>query len=202
MLSRISPYWLWALLALPGFGILSSVLGAADAEASAAAIHEALHPTGEFAARFMIIAMLASPLVLLLKGWRGPQWLKKNRRYFGVAAFGYAALHTVFYLIDEGTAAKVIADLPKLYIWTGWVAFAIFVPLAVTSMDYFVRKMGPNWKTLQRTTYAAAVLTLLHWAALHDWGGVGPALVHFLPLAALEAYRVWYWYLRPRARPA
>ena len=202
MLSRLSPYWLWALMALPGFGILASILGAADAEATGKAIHDALHPTGEFAARFMIIAMLASPRALVFKGWRGPRWLKKNRRYFGVAAFFYALAHTVLYLIDLGTMQKVVADLPKLYIWTGWIAFVIFVPLAITSMDYFVRKMGRHWKTLQRSTYAAAVLTLLHWAALHDWGGVGPALVHFLPLGLLEGYRVWYWYLRPRPQVA
>ena len=202
MLSRLSPYWLWALMTLPGLGILASILGAADAEAAAAAIHEALHPTGEFGARFMIIAMLASPLALVFKGWRGPRWLMKNRRYFGVAAFFYALAHTVLYLVDLGTVQKVVADLPKLYIWTGWFAFLIFVPLAVTSSDYFVRKMGRNWKTLQRTTYAAAVLTLLHWAALHDWGGLGPALVHFVPLGLLEAYRVWYWYLRPRPQVA
>lgn len=202
MLSRLSPYWLWALMALPAFGILASILGAADAETTGIAIHEALHPTGEFAARFMIIAMLASPLALVFKGWRGPRWLKKNRRYFGVAAFVYALAHTVLYLIDLGTAQKVLADLPTLYIWTGWIAFLIFVPLAVTSSNYFVRKMGRTWKTLQRTTYGAAVLTLLHWAALHDWGGLGPALVHFVPLGLLEAYRVWYWCLRPRPQIA
>ncbi|MEO9825859.1 MAG: ferric reductase-like transmembrane domain-containing protein [Paracoccaceae bacterium] len=194
MLKRISPYWLWALLALPGLGMTNLLLTSNDPRI----VHELLHPTGEFAARFMIIAMLASPLVLLLKGWRGPQWLKKNRRYFGVAAFAYALAHTVLYLIDLGTFARIMADVPKLYIWTGWVAFIIFVPLAVTSSGYFVRKLGANWKRLQRWTYAAAVLTLLHWAALHDWGGIGPALVHFVPLGLLETYRLWYWYLRPR----
>ena len=202
MLSRISPYWLWALMALPGVAILASILGATDAETTRTAIHEGLHPTGEFAARFMIIAMLASPLALVFKGWRGPNWLRKNRRYFGVAAFAYALAHTVLYLIDLGAVPKIVADLPKLYIWTGWIAFLIFVPLAITSSDYFVRRMGRTWKTLQRTTYAAAVLTLLHWGALHDWGGLGPALVHFVPLGLLEAYRIWYWYLRPRPQTA
>ena len=195
MLAKLSPYWLWLLLSLPALGFIGAISGSSDPEI----FHELLHPTGEFSARFMIIAMLASPLVLLFKGWRGSLWLKKNRRYFGVAAFGYAGLHTLFYFIDEGSAAAVISDIPKLYIWTGWIAFLIFIPLAVTSMDYFMRRMGRSWKTLQRTTYAAAVFTLIHWAALHDWGGIGGALVHFLPLALLEAYRVWYWYLRPRA---
>lgn len=190
----LSPYWLWVLLALPAYGMLNAVIGTNDPDA----FRNMLHPTGEFSARFMIIGMMASPLVLVFKGWRGPQWLKRNRRYFGVAAFGYAALHTTYYLIDTATVAKVLADLPKLYIWTGWFAFLVFIPLAVTSMDYFVRKMGPAWKSLQRWTYAAAVLTLLHWAALHDWGGIGPALVHFGPLGLLSLYRVWYWNFRPR----
>lgn len=192
----ISPYWLWVLLALPAFGFVMAVTGSEDPKV----FEEFLHPTGEFSARFMIIAMLASPLTLIFKGWRGPLWLKKNRRYFGVAAFGYAALHTLYYLIDAATMARVIEELPRLYIWTGWVAFVIFIPLAVTSMDYFVRVMGPRWKQLQRWTYLAAVLTLVHWAALHDWGGIGPALVHFVPLGLLEAYRAWYWTQRRSQR--
>lgn len=198
MLSRLSPYWLWVLLSLPAVGFMSAVTGSDDPKV----FEEFLHPTGEFSARFMIIAMLASPLVLIFKGWRGPLWLKKNRRYFGVAAFGYATLHTVFYLIDAGSAGRVIAELPNLYIWTGWIAFLIFIPLSVTSADYFVRAMGRRWKQLQRWTYAATVLTLIHWAALHDWGGIGPALVHFGPLGLLEAYRLWYWWQRKRARAA
>lgn len=197
-MSRISPYWLWLVLSLPALGMAQAVLNSADPKI----YHDLLHPTGEFSARFMIIAMLASPLMLVFKGWRGPRWLKKNRRCFGVAAFAYAAAHTVFYLIDVSSLDRVLTDLPKLYIWTGWAAFAIFIPLAVTSMDHFVRVMGPRWKTLQRWTYVAAVLTLVHWAALHDWGGIGPAMVHFGPLAALEAYRVWYWYMRPRPKAA
>ncbi|MBM1690644.1 sulfite oxidase heme-binding subunit YedZ [Sulfitobacter geojensis] len=196
MFSRVYPYWFWVLLSLPGLAVLNSLINAPDSKA----IYEALHPTGEFAARFMIIGMMASPLAMVFKGWRGPRWLQKNRRYLGVAAFFYALVHTVLYLIDLGTVQKVMAELPRFYIWTGWIAFVIFVPLAVTSSDYFVRKLGRKWKTLQRTTYAAAVLTLLHWAALHDWGGLGPAMVHFVPLGLLKAYRVWYWYLRPRSK--
>jgi len=198
MFSRLSPYWLWLLLALPALGFSYEALGST----SPRVYHDLLHPTGEFSARFMIIAMMATPLVLLLKGWRGPQWLKKNRRYFGVAAFGYAALHTVLYLIDLSSLDRVITELPRLYIWTGWIAFAIFIPLAVTSMDYFIKLMGPRWKQLQRWTYGAAVLTLVHWASLHNWESPAAALVHFAPLTALEAYRIWYWYGRKRTQPA
>lgn len=178
------PYTFWALLSLPAIPMVAG-LASGDPET----IHELLHPTGEFAARFMIIAMMITPLMMMLKGWRGPRWLMRRRRYLGVAAFGYAALHTVLYLIDEGALAFTGAELSQLYIWTGWLAFLIFVPLAVTSTDGWVRKLGTRWKTLQRFVYGAAVLTLLHWAALHDWGGLAPALVHFIPLGLLELYR-------------
>ncbi|MQQ07298.1 iron reductase [Epibacterium sp. SM1979] len=194
-MQRFSPYILWVILALPAFGMAYDLA----TSTSPRIYHILVHPSGEFAARFMIIAMLATPLMLIFKGWRGPRWLKKNRRYFGVAAFFYAAAHTVFYLIDKSSLDRVMTELPRLYIWTGWVAFVIFIPLAATSMDYFVRTMGPRWKQLQRWTYPAAVLTLIHWAALHNWGHPQAAIIHFAPLILLESYRIWYWYLRPRS---
>lgn len=194
-MARFHPYWLWLVLAIPAIGFTGALVNSPDPKI----IGELLHPTGEFSARFLIIAMLASPLALVFKGRAFPRWLQKNRRYFGLAAFGYALFHTILYLIDKGAIGPILSDAPNFAIWTGWVAFLIFVPLAVTSTDSFMRKLGRRWKTLQRTTYMAAVLTLLHWAALHEWGGVGPALVHFGPLAALEAYRLWYWTLRARS---
>jgi len=106
-----------------------------------------------------------------------------------VAAFGYAALHTLLYIIDMGSIRAMLGEFTALGIWTGWVAMFIFVPLAITSNDWSVRKMGPSWKTLQRFVYFSAVFTLLHWIFVHnEWG---PALVHFVPLAGLEAYRIW-----------
>lgn len=194
LFSRLSPYWLWALLALPAFGFMSEAFTSADPRV----FHKLLHPTGEFGARLLIITMLATPLALVLRGWRGPRWLKKNRRYFGVAAFGYAALHLVFYFIDRSTLTKVFGEITHLDIWTGWLAFVIFLPLAATSFDSAVKAMGPNWKWVQRWVYAAAVLTLVHWAAHDHFKGLVPALIHAAPLIALEGYRVWFWYLRPR----
>lgn len=189
------PYTFWALLSLPALPMAFS-LTTGDPEV----IHGLLHPTGEFAARFMIITMMITPLMMLFRNARWPRWLMKRRRYLGVAAFIYAAAHTLLYIFDEGAVAFSLSEVSKFYIWTGWLAFFIFVPLAVTSTDGWVHKLGKRWKTLQRFVYASAVLTLLHWAALHDWGGIGPALVHFLPLAALEAYRFWSTYKRRSER--
>ena len=172
---------LWAVLALPGVGMVASWLGGAAAEGM-------LHGSGEFSARFMIIAMIATPLRLLLPGWRGPIWLVRRRRAFGVAAFAYAVLHTLFYLDDAQLLTVVIAELTSPGIWTGWLAFLIFLPLGLTSNDRSQRLMRGAWKRLQRWVYPAAVLTLAHWILVHN--NIGPALVHFIPLAALEIARI------------
>ena len=184
-----SPVFFWAALALPSISMIAGAFGGNDLE-------PLLHPTGEFAVRFMIIAMMLTPLRLLFPkaGWIG--WLMKRRRYLGVAAFGYAALHTLYYVIDLGTLSAALADAVKFGIWTGWVAFLIFVPLALTSNGASISVLGPRWKTLQRAVYVAAVATLLHWIFVHN--EPGPALVHFVPLAALETYRVWYNLTRGR----
>ncbi len=188
---------LWVVLSLPALTMLPTLFGD-----DGRAFHRLLHPTGEFAARFMIIGMMASGLLLLFKGRHWPRWLVHHRRDIEVAAFAYAALHTVIYVIDRGTLDRILDPLWKTEIWTGWLAFLIFVPLAVTSNDAAQRWLRAGWKSLQRLAYPAAVLTLIHWAALHDWGSWPPAVLHFGPLLALWAYRVWYWYLRPRPAAA
>lgn len=177
-----SPYAFWALLALPSIALINGALSGGDLE-------PLLHPTGEFSARFMIIAMMLSPLRMLFPKSRSVGWLLRRRRYLGVAAFGYAALHTLYYVIDLGSLSAVIADITKFGIWTGWIAFVIFVPLAMTSNNASIRLLGRSWKTLQRFVYPAAIATLLHWIFIHN--NIGPALVHFVPLAALETYRIW-----------
>lgn len=144
MLSRLSPYWLWLLLAIPAFGILSDVLTSTDPKA----LKHALHPSGEFAARFMIVSMMATPLAMLFKGRSFPIWLKKNRRYFGVAAFAYSALHLGFYLVSRGSLEKILGQVTDFDILTGWLAFLIFLPLAATSFDAAVRALGPRWKSV------------------------------------------------------
>ena len=178
-----SPYCFWAILAIPSIPLLAGALGGNDLE-------PLLHPSGEQSARMMILAMMLTPLRLIWPGARWLQWLLKRRRYLGVAAFGYAVLHTLYYLIDLGSLSAILADAVKLGIWTGWLAFVIFVPLAATSNNAAVRWLKDRWKPLQRFVYAAAVATLLHWIFVHN--NLGPALVHFVPLAALEAYRVWH----------
>jgi len=177
-----SPYLFWLLLALPSIPMTMSLVSGGEAE-------PLLHPTGEFAARFMIIAMIISPLRLMFPKNRFWLWMMRRRRYLGVAAFCYAFAHTVLYIIDMGTLANLLGEATLLGIWTGWLAMFIFIPLAVTSNDWSVKQLGRNWKRLQQGVYIAAIATLLHWIFVHN--NVGPALVHFVPLTALELYRIW-----------
>lgn len=181
--------FIWTLLALPSLGFMAALINGVTGPNGEPATHFLLHPTGEFSARFMIIAMILTPMRMLFPGSGFWRWMMKRRRYFGVAAFAYAAFHTVLYILDLGTLRAVLGEFFLFGIWTGWLAMFIFIPLAVTSNDHYVRRMGPRWKTLQRWVYPAAVATLLHWMFVHN--DFGPALVHFVPLAGLEIYRIW-----------
>jgi sulfoxide reductase heme-binding subunit YedZ len=178
-----SPYFFWALLALPSVPLsIGFIRGTMP-------YGELMHVSGEFSARFMIIALMVTPLMVMFPANRWPRWLLARRRYLGVAAFGYAGLHTLAYLVEIGVLSASISEIAKLGIWTGWIAFVVFVPLALTSNDAAVRGMGRSWKTLQRLVYVAALFTLAHWMFIHN--SFAGALVHFAPLALLEVYRVW-----------
>ncbi len=179
-------YFFWALLALPAIPMLLKILGVLEGPEH---LEDLLHPSGEFAARFMIVAMMLTPLRMLFPRTPWLDWLAARRRALGVAAFGYALLHTLLYVVTMETLANMLAEFWALGIWTAWAAFLIFIPLAITSNDYSVRLLRRSWKRLHRWVYPAAVLTLVHWIFVHN--NLGPALAHFIPLAGLEIYRVF-----------
>ncbi len=183
-----SRYLFWLLLALPSIPMFSALSGGAADSEGRHATEYLLEPSGERAAQFMILAMMITPLRMLFPKSNVLRWVAVRRRYLGVAAFAYGTLHTALYAVDMGSLEAVLGEFFILGIWTGWLAFFIFLPLALTSNDISVRLMGPNWKKLQRLVYAAAVATLVHWIFVHNQ--IAPALVHFLPLAALEAWRI------------
>jgi sulfoxide reductase heme-binding subunit YedZ len=171
----------WALLCLPAMLMMRPyVFGDVIAM-------DMLHPTGEWSARFMIAAMVLSPLLSLIGPRPWLSWLIQRRRALGVAAFGYATLHLVFYIIDMANLDDILAEFWALGIWTGWAAILLFVPLAVTSNDASMRALKTGWKRLQRLVYPTAVLVLVHWIFIHN--NLGPALVHFIPLVLLVAAR-------------
>ncbi len=185
MLRRLvdSIWFIWFLLALPGaVTIFRYATGATF-------YGEVVHSTGQLSAQLLIATMAVTPLQLMFPGRGWVRWLLRRRRYLGVASFGYAALHTVVYLIRTGAFGDILADAAEPGLLTGWIALAIFVPLAISSNDASVRRLRRLWKRLHRWVYAAAVLTFAHWilTAFDPLAG----LIHLAVLAALEAYRLW-----------
>lgn len=174
---------LWILLALPAVAMLSGY-GRGTVEAM-----DLLHPSGEMSARLMIVAMAISPLISILGPRKWLRWLAARRRALGVAAFAYALLHLVLYIIDMGNVGDMIAEALAPGIWTGWAAFVLMMVPAILSNDRSMRALEARWKQLQRFVYPAAVLTLLHWIWVHN--NLGPALVHFIPLALILALRAF-----------
>lgn len=147
-----------------------------------------LHPTGEWSARLMIVAIALAPLAALVGPRHWLNWLVARRRAIGVAAFAYALLHLIFYLIDMGNLDDILAEWLAPGIWTGWAAFALMALPAAASNNASVRLLKAGWKRLQRVVYPAAVLTLLHWIWVHN--SLTGALVHFVPLGLLLVARL------------
>lgn len=175
---------LWLVLALPGIWILGRWAATPDTYGYGHAIGD----SGDWSAWLLMVTLAVTPVRLLFRraGWA--KWLMRRRRDLGVASFAYAAGHTAIYLWRKGSLDTVLSELSTDYILIGWLAFALFVPLAVTSNDVSMRALKRSWKTLHRLAYPAAILVFLHWV----WSAFDPttAWIHIGILAAIEIVRV------------
>ena len=181
---------LWAVLAVPAALELYRVATVPDIWPG-----DLLRPTGEWSARMIIVALMLTPLGQLFPANRAVRWLVRHRRAFGVAAFGYAVLHLLLYVLDMASVAAMLAEIGAPGIWTGWLAMLCLVPPALASNDAAMRLLRGNWERVQRLAYPAAVLTLLHWILVHD--GLASALVQFAPLLILQTGRLARHLTRP-----
>ncbi|MCM2334209.1 MAG: ferric reductase-like transmembrane domain-containing protein [Anaeromyxobacteraceae bacterium] len=111
---------------------------------------------------FLAASLAATPLHDLL----GLDWPLRLRRLLGLAAFGYGALHLLWWaVIDQGLALDAVAaDVAKRpFVTVGLAALLLLLPLAVTSTDGWVRRLGFRaWKRLHRLAYPAALLGVVH----------------------------------------
>lgn len=178
-----SIWFLWLLLALPWlYFTIQYLLGTIY-------YGEYIHATGVYSARLLILTMAITPLRLAWPSAKWTRWLLQKRRYFGVAVFAYAVPHLWAYVVKIGTFAGVLNEAAEPGMWTGWLAFVVFVPLALTSNNRSVRKLGAKWKKLHRWVYLAAVFTFIHWllVAFNPLAG----MIHAGLLVLLEAYRIY-----------
>lgn len=113
---------------------------------------------------YWLVATLAVTPLHTLTGWRD---LPNRRRAIGLYAFLYTCLHlTIFFGLDYAFNLDQIWSLVtgKVYLLIGVLAVLLLIPLAITSFDYFKRKMGRNWKRLHWLMYPAAIISILHYA--------------------------------------
>lgn len=179
---RIPRPLLWLLLTVPALPMTWPVLF------GEAPWRFAIGPTGEAAAILLLCALALSPLRLLFPRAPLVLWLLRRRRDIGLAAFFYAVLHLVFFVLSIGRLDYILQGLAWASMWTGWLAFALMLVPAAISSDRAMRRLGRMWKRLQRLLHAVAVLVLCHWLLL----AATPfeALFWFTLLAALQLARL------------
>ena len=153
---------------------------------------EYLHWTGVQSARLLLLTLAITPLLRLLPRAAAVRWLMRRRRDIGLVTFVYALAHTVAYLVRKSDLKLIASEGLGAGMLTGWIAFLVFIALAVTSNDVSVRAMGRKWRSLHKTVYVAAILTYLHWVLTAfdpTVGYVHGAVAVVLLLARLRAAR-------------
>ncbi len=123
-------------------------------------IEEITHQTGSWALRLLLVTLAITPLRNLFN-WR----LVIYRRLLGLYAFFYACLHFLTYLVldqffDWSEIGRDIWKRP--YITVGFSALVLLLPLAITSTNGMMRRLGRRWKQLHRLIYLIATLGVLH----------------------------------------
>jgi sulfoxide reductase heme-binding subunit YedZ len=117
--------------------------------------------TGLNAITFLILSLACTPLASVF-GWKE---LTQRRKALGNYGFLYAALHvTTFFVLDYGLNLSAIwRDVgTKSFIIIGALAFLMLLPLAITSFNYWMKRLGKNWKRLHRLAYIISPLVIVH----------------------------------------
>lgn len=119
---------------------------------------------GDWTLNFLLLTLTVTPL----RRYSGWAWVGRLRRMLGLYCFFYACLHVTSYLwfdqfFDWSEIARDILKRP--FITAGFVAFCLLVPLAATSTNAMVRRLGGRrWQALHRSVYVIAVIGVLHYA--------------------------------------
>jgi sulfoxide reductase heme-binding subunit YedZ len=124
-------------------------------------VMEAIHGTGLWAIRLLLISLAISPLARALD-WPS---LLLVRRNVGVASACYAVAHLSLYVVDQNfKLLTVVSEIAlRFYLTIGLISLLVLLALAMTSTDGWVKKLGRNWKRLHRLAYPLAVVALLHY---------------------------------------
>ncbi len=150
--------------------------------------------TGHATLRLLVISLAISPLRKLV-----PQlsWLIKFRRLLGLFAFFYATLHLMTWiaLYTNFDVNAMVADVAKRrYITMGMAAWLLLLPLAATSTNWSIRKLGgKNWNRLHMLVYAAAICGVIHYWWQLKPGVLTPLAITIVLTVLLLARPVLAW---------
>ena len=151
--------------------------------------------TGTLTLVFLVLTLAVTPLRRLT----GANWLVRLRRMLGLYAFFYGALHLAAYVwFDKWFDAAAVAEdvAQRRFILVGVLAFASMVPLAVTSTDRMIKRLGgKRWQKLHRLTYLAAAAGVIHYYLLVK-SDVRKPLVFAAVVALLLGYRIFARYTK------
>jgi len=164
--------------------------------------------TGALALVFLVLSLAVTPLRKQL----AQPWMVKLRRMLGLYSFLYASLHLMTYVwFDKSfNASAVVKDTFKRpFITFGMAAFLILVPLAITSTNSMVKRLGgKRWNRLHRLVYLAGALAVIHYYALVKADTREP-IIFGVVIALLLLYRPLSKYIpglvrqpRPAQRPS
>ena len=159
--------------------------------------------TGSTTLNLLTLSLAITPLRRLIKplAWIGP-W----RKILGLFAFFYATLHlfTWIALYTAFDPQAMMSDIVKRrFITVGMITWLLMLPLAATSFNWAIKKMGgKRWKRLHKLVYVAAVCGIIHY-----WWGVKTGVISPLPLTVivgllLLARPVMDWVQDRKPRPA
>ena len=144
---------------------------------------------GTWTFNFLLITLAVTPL-RKATGWH---WLIRLRRMFGLFAFFYATMHFLNWLVLDQFFdwRAIVLDIAKRpYVTVGFTAFLLMLPLAATSSNAMVRRLGGRrWQNLHRTVYAIAILGTVHYWWLVKKDITQPAIFAAV-LAVLLGFRV------------
>ena len=118
--------------------------------------------TGDWTLRFLLITLAVTPF----RQWFGLSSLVRFRRMLGLYVFFYACCHfLVWFILDHALSfSEMIEDIiDRPYITFGFSALMLLIPLAITSNNAMVRKLGRRWKKLHQLVYAIIILGVLHY---------------------------------------
>lgn len=152
-------------------------------------VEKMTHRSGDWALRFLLITLAITPLRQLFN-WPG---LVRLRRLFGLFTFFYVCIHFSIYIVFDHffDLNDILEDIIKRpYITLGFSAFVLLIPLAVTSTNKMITRLGRNWKKLHQLVYVIATLGVLHYLSLVKADVLEPFIYGGI-LLLLLGFRAW-----------